>query len=197
MRSLSRDILILMAVLLPAAALAETDGKAAPKSKPPVGSVARQLLLKHQLQSISEGGLAELVSRNRSDWKSLTPDEQDRYRHYALAFLEKNPQEQEKLIARHERLIKMSAQRRQAYRQRAKWLKVVIDSFTPEQRRELEKLSPEDRARRLLQRKAELIKQGKLAADPPPAASQPASAPATQPAEEPPATQPAETKEKD
>jgi orotidine-5'-phosphate decarboxylase len=68
----------------------------------------------------------------------------------------------------------MDAQKQQAYRERAKWLKVVVDSFTPQERENLQKLSADERAKILLDRKAQLIAEGKL---------QPATQPSTQPAE--------------
>jgi len=201
MRIIWRNILVAMivaAVLLPATAPAESTDSTTARRKPLKGSVARQLLLKHQLETISEGNLAALLRHNREEWESLTPDERDRYRRYALAFLEKNRQEQEELIRRHDELIKMSAEKREAYRRRAKWLQIVVASFTPKEREELQKLSPDDRARLLLERKAELVRQGKLQPDAPAPTSQPAASqagkaePTTQPAEKLPTTAPAE-----
>ena len=79
----------------------------------------------------------------------------------------------EKLIEGYEKIIKMTAARREAYLQRAQWLHVVVESFSAQERDDLTKLPPDQRAKRLLERKAELIQQGKLAPD-----TQPASAPA-------------------
>jgi hypothetical protein len=133
--------------------------------------VARQLRLRLSLAKVANGD-SLAMSINRQEWDRLTPDERDKYRREALAFLSKSPEEQEKVIKHYEQLIKLTAQKREAYLQRAQWLHVVVESFSAQERDELTKLPPDQRAKRLLERKAELIKQGKLTPD-----TQPASTP--------------------
>lgn len=133
-------------------------------------NVAHQLQLRLSLAKVANGD-SLAMSINRQEWDHLTADERDKYRREALAFLSKSPEEQARVIEHYEKLIKLSAQKREAYLQRAQWLRVVVDSFSAQERDELTKLPPDQRAKRLLDRKAELIKQGKLAPDTQPASS--------------------------
>ena len=172
MRCFKKTILSLVTVLALASvsAAAEDDGSAL--TKPPAGSIAAQLRLKMKLHRITLGPLSASLRHNRTEWESLTPDERGRFRKSFLAFLHKSPAEQEKLLAHYEKLFKMTSDRRDTYRQRAKWLEVVVRSFTPDQRKALQQMTPDDRARKILARKALLIKQGRLKA------ASPTSAPA-------------------
>jgi hypothetical protein len=143
--------------------------------------MARQLMLKYRLAGKlgdGNGTLQASLNHNRQEWESLSPDQRDHYRQEALAFMDKSEAEQEALLKKYESLIKMDAQKQQAYRERAKWLKVVVDSFTPQERENLQKMSADERAKILLDRKAQLIAEGRLAPSP-----QPTTQPATQPAE--------------
>lgn len=171
-----RPVRVILA-LLTVAALSSPVLADEPSRKPANVTKARQMMLKHRLQTITGGSLTAILYHNRREWESLPANERDRYRRDALAFLEKAPQDQEKLLKHYEKLIKLSAEKREEYRQRAQWLKPVVQSFTPDERAALQKLSPEDRARRLLQRRNELIREGKLKDD----SASPASAPASQP----------------
>lgn len=131
-----------------------------------VVDVARQMRLKLRLaKEANDESLA--TSINRQEWDRLTPDERDKYRREALAFLNKTPEEQEKLLRHYEQLIKLSADKREVYLKRAQWLQVVVDSFSAEERKELAATSPQERASRLLDRKAQLIREGRLPADAP------------------------------
>lgn len=153
---------------------------------PPMGSIARQQLLAAKIKRImSEGAsLASAMNHNRMEWESLSPDQRSRFRQEALAFLNENPQEQERLLAQYDKLISMSAARQQKYRQTAEWLKVVTASFTPDERKALLAMTPQQRAKALLDRKAELIQTGKLPADTPASApTTDAAAPGSLPAE--------------
>lgn len=151
-------------------------------AKPPLGSIARQLRLRMELMKKASGTLASSLSHNRGEWERISPDQREKFRREAYAFLQQNPQEQDRLLEHYTRFIEMSAQRQAEYQARAQWLSVVAASFTPEQRKALEAMPAEQRAKALLDRKAELIAQGKLAPDAP--ASAPASGPATQPSAE-------------
>ena len=54
-----------------------------------------------------------------------------------------------------------------AYQQRANWLKVVMGTFTAKQRSALERLGLDQRAKRIVQRKGELVAEGRLELDEP------------------------------
>ena len=166
---------ILIAAVAAATCLAWAQGASAQvrqQARPGMIDTAKQMRLKLRLLKEASGDSLAMAI-NRQEWDQLTPDERDKYRREALAFLSKSPEEQEKVLKHYEQLIKLSAQKREAYIHRAQWLQVVVASFTPQERDELTQLPPEQRARKLLDRKAELIRQGKLAPD-----TQPASAPA-------------------
>jgi len=166
-------ILIFASCACPAADRAEAGEsrkrgrRVEPSRDAPLGSIARQLDLKFRMMRKAGGTLTAALRHNRKEWESLTPDQREHYRRMALAFLKTNPDEQEKMLKRYEKLIKLSARKRDAYRRRAQWLKVVVASFTPEQRKWLKSLSPRQRARRLIERRDELVKQGKLKLDRP------------------------------
>jgi hypothetical protein len=173
--------LIHIAVLLAVAATAAlpramAEGDAPELNTPPMGSIARQLLLAAKLKRANHEAvsLAAAMDHNRADWEKLSPDQRNKFRQEALAFLNENPQEQERLLQQYDKLISMSAAKQAKYRQTAEWLKVVTASFTPEERKTLLALTPEQRAKALLERKAQLIKEGKLPAE------TPKSAPATE-----------------
>ncbi len=144
-------------------------------AKPAAGSVARQLLLKRRLEKIAAGTLATSLEHNRRQWDQLSPEQRDQMRRTALAFEKANPAEQKRLLERYEQLSRMTPEKQQAYRERAKWLDVVVASFTPEERSQLKDMPAEQRAKTLLDRKAQLIREGKLKAEA--AATQPATRP--------------------
>lgn len=161
-----------------ACALAEPADDAASGNLPPKGSMARQLRLVAQLKAVNENTtLTAALDHNRQQWESLSPDQRSKFRQDAVAFLNQDPQKQEQLLKQYEKLILLSAQQQEKYRQMAQWLKVVTESFTPQERKELLEMNPDERAHKLLERKAELTRQGKLPAD------QPASVPASRSSE--------------
>lgn len=169
---------ILVAVVLSctlSAAFAADD--TAVLRRPPTGSIASQLRLKSQLKAQAEGTtLAATINHNRQEWESLSPDQRDEYRRNVVAFLNKSTQEQETLLKHYDELVKLSAQKQAQYRQRAKWLKEVIDRLSPQERQALLDMPAEERARLLLDKRDELIKEGVLKLDEP--AIVPSSAPA-------------------
>jgi len=174
-----RKTLMLTAALFLTAAAADARDPAPAPRRPPRGSLARQRLLQQRLRRITPGSLAKALRHSRNAWERLTPDERSSFRRRVLAFHRKSPAEQEKLIRHYENLFQMTAERRRAYRRRARWLKVVVRSFTPEQREALKQMPPDARARKLLDRKAFLIRRGVLS--PAGATSQPTSMPAGSP----------------
>ena len=140
---------------------------AASRPAPAAGvTLAAQRRLAEKLNAIKGTSLAASLSHNRAEWDSLSPDQRDRFRQEALAFLNESPQRQEQLLSQYQRLITLSAERQEHYRQIAKWLQVVVDSMTAAEREALLKMAPEQRARAILARKAELVSQGKLPPDP-------------------------------
>lgn len=170
---------LMLAVVPASVTWAQPEEDLTVPQRPPLGSKAAQLRLKFNMRRegrIGEGGsLAAALDHNRHQWEMLSPDQRDEFRRKALAFMQKNPDEQEKLLDRYEKLIQMSAERQQAYRRRARWLKKVVATLTPAQRERIGKMAPRDRARVLLQIRDRLVEQGQLELHPEP---QP---PATQP----------------
>jgi len=155
------NILVLM--VLAVAALAVSPAGA--QSNTGVVTKAQQLRTKMQLLAINDE--QSMVARMNSglEWNKLSPDQQEKIREEVLAFMSKSEAEQEKLLMHYQRLIQLGNQQREAYLTRAAWLRVVVESFTPAQRQALESLPPQDRAKQLLDRKTQLIHEGKLPAD--------------------------------
>lgn len=153
----------------------QADPRTANPPKAKLGSIARQLDLKMRTARTLHGTLTAAIEHNRQTWESLLPDQRDAYRRQVLAFLEKNPMEQEQLLAHYEKLMQLSAEKREKYRERAKWLTTVLATFSPAQREDLKKASPQDRAREILARRDELMRQGKLQARQPTTATAPAA----------------------
>jgi hypothetical protein len=150
------------------------DRPAAATTRPAAGAAAQvtgvtlpaQQRLAAQLNAIRGTSLADSLSHNRAEWESLSPDQRSRFRQEALAFLSESPDQQDRLLKQYQKLISLSADRQENYRQIAKWLKVVVDSMSADERKSLLAMPPEQRAKALLARKAQLIEQGLLPADP-------------------------------
>ncbi|MCL2701002.1 MAG: hypothetical protein FWE88_04845 [Phycisphaerae bacterium] len=138
---------------------------------------AQQLRIKMQLLTINDDQTMAARMNHGLEWDKLSPDQRETIRQEVLAFMSKSEAEQETLLTHYQRLIKLNNQQREAYLERAAWLRVVVESFTPAERGALESLQPEERAAKLLERKALLIREGKL-----PAETMPASTPTTMPA---------------
>ena len=98
---------------------------------------------------------------------SLTSRQLRQLRERYYAFLRLDRAEQAALLAAAPEFDKLTDAQRKAYQQRAAWLRKVIKSLTDEQRAELKKMAPAERARRLLELKAKLAR------------SEPTSQPAT------------------
>lgn len=142
-------------------------------TRPPRGSLAAQLRLKLSLQMSGGTSLAASLGHNRQEWEMLTPEQRERFRGIAVAFLDKDPKEQEKLLRSYSAFLSLNKQKREAYRIRAEWVRVVVASFTPEERKQLASMSSMDRAKALIARRDELRSQGKL-----PPTTQPTTPPA-------------------
>ena len=163
--------LCLLAAVLALSAVAFGQDTTNPLGRPPVGSLARQRLLKIRLRAIAEGRLQVSLSHNRKEWELLAPDQREQYRRSFLAYLRKSPEEQARILKAYEKWIQADAAQQQAFRRRARWLKVVLKSFSPKQRDQLQRMPLKQRLERILQRKASLVRQGKLTVDTPPARS--------------------------
>jgi hypothetical protein len=126
-------------------------------------SIARQLRIKRQLRAASQGSsLAEMVDHNRKSWEKLTPDQKSQFRQYAKAFLEKSPKEQARLLKHYEKLIKMTAEKRAAYRRRAVWLKKVVATLNDQQKQQLQQMTPQQRAAELIRLRDQLVEEGRI-----------------------------------
>ena len=137
------------------------------------GSTARQLMLKQALDMAVTGTLVAELNQNKKIWRSMKAEELRNLRERYYAFLKQDGKKQIELMEAAEKFHRLTDEQRRAYLKRASWLKKVVARLTPEQRRALQKLSPTERARRLLELKAKL-------SDPPPT-SQPTSQPASRP----------------
>jgi len=208
MRNAAKVILIAVLAALPLTAVLTAD----PQPKPlAVVDVAAQLKLRRELlQAMAKGSadkdkaeLAKLLAHVEQEWESLTPDQQRRYGQQAMAFLSKSPEQQEELLRRYEKYIKMTAADRERYRQRADELAAVVrwlEKNDPERIEQLKKTTPMARARQFLELRDTLLREKKIsleaptsrpAAESPPSSGEPASSatsrPTSAPAEEEPA----------
>ncbi|MFP4105850.1 MAG: DUF3106 domain-containing protein [Phycisphaerae bacterium] len=162
------ETIIILAVLAPsltALAQPEESGDSVLRT-PPAGSIARQLRLKMKLKAASEGSsLAAALNHNRRAWNSLSADQRDEYRKKVLAFREKSPEEQQALLKKYDRLIKLSVEKREKYRRLAKIIRAVVAELTDEQRQELMSLTASKRAARLAEHRNRLIREGVIDLD--------------------------------
>lgn len=131
-------------------------------TRPPRGSLAAQLRLKLSLQMSAGTSLAASMNHNRQDWEMLSPEQRERFRGMAVAFLNKDPKEQEKLLRRYSDFLSLDKQKREEYRARADWVRAVVATFTPQERKNLASMSSMDRAKAIIDRRDELVSQGKL-----------------------------------
>jgi hypothetical protein len=91
----------------------------------------------------------------------------------AVAFLDKDPKELEKLLLSYSAFLSLDKQKQEEYRVRADWVRAVVATFTPQERKQLASMSSMDRAKAIIARRDELVSQGKLKV-----ATQPTTAPA-------------------
>ena len=152
-------------VLVVALAATAWGQRAAPISK------ARQVLLKQAIDKFMDGTLVADLNRNKKVWASKTPEELRTLRNRRLAYLKESDEMRAKLLAAGEELDRLTDEQREAYLARAQWLSKVVARLSPTQREALKKLTPQERARRLLELKAKLSEPGPT---PRPVASKPA-----------------------
>lgn len=157
------------------AAAQSGDDETSVLTQPPRGSLAAQLRLKLSLQMAGGSSLASTMDHNFQEWKLLSPDQREQFRSYAVAYLKKDPKAQDKVLSDYSVFMSLNREKQQAFRQRQAWVKAVVATFTPEQRDELKKMSSADLARVLVERRDEMVRQGRLKLP----TGEPATAPAT------------------
>ena len=146
------------------------------------GSRVRQLMLKQALEKYISGTLVEELNRNKRLWAKMSPEELRRLRSRYYAFLKENPDKQVELIEAAEKFQKLTAEQRKAYIKRAEWLKKVVSHLTEKEKEALKKMTPAQRAKRLLEFKAIYCTSQPATQPTTRSTSQPFTVPATQPA---------------
>ncbi|MBS3734020.1 MAG: DUF3106 domain-containing protein [Phycisphaerae bacterium] len=183
---MKRTLAFMLAAVVATGGVAAADRDAPSTPRRHAGDVANQLRLKLKLLRTlgSESAIASL-SHARTEWQGLTPDQRQKYRDQARAFLRKNPERQAALLRHYDKLLKMTPERLAAYRYRAAWLKAVTEwlrKHDPERIEALRRMAPADRARQFVALKRRLVTEGEitLPPEPPTATSRPASRPAAE-----------------
>ena len=121
------------------------------------GSVENQLRLK--LRLFGDGkALAQSLKHNHQSWQKLMPHQQADICSRILAFHDLPAEKRKELLSRYSKFVKMTPQQKRSYLETANWLNKVIEQLTPAQKKQLEALTPKDRARALLQLRNELDK---------------------------------------
>ena len=110
-------------------------------------------------ESAPDGPLAEAAAPERR-WSELTDEQRQAVRKRAMAFLQMEPSEQQRLLAENQQRMAYPSQglRREQLRR----VQTVIESFSPAEQAELRNLPPAERMERFLQRRQELIAKGVL-----------------------------------
>lgn len=145
---------VLALALLPALArgqaTARTDGKIVR------GSKADQMLLREAIDKQLSGSLVAELNENKKVWGAMTAEQLRELRQRYYAFLRESDADKARLLETEIEFNKLSDEQKQSFRRRAAWLTKVVASLTPDERRRLQEMSPEDRAKRLLELKSRL-----------------------------------------
>jgi hypothetical protein len=116
-----------------------------------------------RIRNHTGGSLAEALNRNRRRWRKLSPAQQKLARQEALAFLQLDPQQQKKILDEYARKAQaVPAVTAEARLKQARWLRAVVESFTPAQVDQLRGMSPAQRAETFIRQRNQLIAEGKL-----------------------------------
>jgi len=142
-------------------------------------------MLKQALEKYISGTLVEELNRNKRLWAKMSPEELRKLRSRYYAFLKENPDKQVELIEAAEKFQKLTAEQRKAFIKRAEWLKKVISHLTEKEKEALKKMTPAQRAKRLLELKAIYCTSQPTTQPTTRSTSQPFTVPATQPATRP------------
>ena len=140
---------ILAAAILTAPAEAQ-DVAAASKAQ-------QRRLLKALDSSLKSQTLTATLNKNQERWAAMTPEQRQQYRDRYNAWLKLDPKRQLDLIQAEQSFSKLSPKQQEMYRQRAEWLTKVVASLSAAEREALKRLPAPERAKRLLELKAELV----------------------------------------
>jgi len=122
-----------------------------------LGSKARQLLLKQALEKHLSGTLLAELNRNKRDYRALTPEQRRALRQRVYAIFKMDPERQAKIIEAGREFLNLPPEQKKKYQQRLVWLEKVVAKLTPQQREALKRMTPAERAKRLLELKAKLL----------------------------------------
>ncbi len=148
--------------------LSALTGLASAQPAPRSASVSaeRQLLLKRKLMA-GEQTLLATLRQNIDRWDNITAEQREMLRERAYAFRDAPPAQQQAILDAWDKFRQLHPDRQDAYRQRAVWLRAVLENVTPDKRAQLLGMTPAERAAELLRLKAELQAQGVLPPDEP------------------------------
>lgn len=132
-----------------------------PKVDPAQVRAAQQLALKQALDKLVPAGtLVAELNHNKQVWNNLPPEKLRQLRDRYYAFLKQAPGRQADLLEAAFQFEKLSDDQKRIYLERAEWLNKVVAGLSPAQREELQKMSPDERARKLYELKAKLPASG-------------------------------------
>jgi hypothetical protein len=113
-------------------------------------SIAQQLRLQRKLLGDAESFVAVLRA-NRAQWDRYGPEQQNIMRQRAYAFRDNTPpQQQQAILDAWKTFHRLDGAGKQRRREQAARVKRVLDALPEEQRDQLRKLSPAERAREIL-----------------------------------------------
>ena len=104
------------------------------------------------------GGALRSSDKSHLDWSKLTPQQQSQASQGAKAFLLLSKKEQEEILAQFRMQFNISPSQNN-------WVGPVLSSFTPEQQKQLQKLSPPERLEILRKRHYEIMSSGVIVQD--------------------------------
>lgn len=154
-------ILICSALALSATAATAAPKSASAKGKGP-GSKAQQLLLIQRMDKVAKRTLVAELNRNRDVYGAMTPQQRRDLREKVYSFLRQNPDRQVRILQAARELLAQTP----VQKARSAWLAKVVASLSAEEKDRLRRMSPAQRAKRLLELKAKLVDKATSAAQP-------------------------------